>query len=426
MKSLLFILALLFASPAWATTYYVAATGGNDANSCAQAQSESTPKATMNAGVGCLSGGDTLQVKNGTYAESFTTAFPSGTVGNPTIINNFAGHAPVAKSTTGSTAWNLDNKSYITFDGIKFDGSNHTDSTGQVWRHTNGTNNITFKNFEMWGNIGSGFSMVAGAQTSNITIQDCIMRDMGGGSQNAGSYPVYNVNGVNVIIERCEIYNVARNGIKYGEGGSGDTASGEIRYNRIRDWGLLDTNPAQYGNPAIQTSNYAGNLKIHSNLIHTPRAACGSGVETFAIWIHNTNSNVEIMNNVLDSDGCANMYLIRMDGAPSAPVTMKNNVFIHSGSTGTVRNDTGETHVYATNRCDIAGTGCATTGAMGFVDEAGHNYNPTAGSALRDAGTDLGASYATDFAGVSRPQGAAWDIGAYEYSRRSFLPIIFQ
>jgi hypothetical protein len=33
----------------------------------------------------------------------------------------------------------------------------------------------------------------------------------------------------------------------------------------------------------------------------------------------------------------------------------------------------------------------------------------------RDKGVNLSSYYTTDFLGTSRPQGAAWDIGAFEY-----------
>ena len=48
------------------TTYYVSKSG-NDGNSCAQAQSPSTPKLTFASGLTCLSAGDTLIVHAGTY-----------------------------------------------------------------------------------------------------------------------------------------------------------------------------------------------------------------------------------------------------------------------------------------------------------------------------------------------------------------------
>ena len=57
------------ATRAEAATYYTALTG-NDANSCAHAQSISTPKRTVTAGVSCLQPGDTLYVRAGDIHES--------------------------------------------------------------------------------------------------------------------------------------------------------------------------------------------------------------------------------------------------------------------------------------------------------------------------------------------------------------------
>ncbi len=53
---------------AHAATYYVSKAGSNS-NSCAQAQSTSTSKLTINAGIGCLSAGDTLLVRAGTMTK---------------------------------------------------------------------------------------------------------------------------------------------------------------------------------------------------------------------------------------------------------------------------------------------------------------------------------------------------------------------
>jgi hypothetical protein len=43
------------------------------------------------------------------------------------------------------------------------------------------------------------------------------------------------------------------------------------------------------------------------------------------------------------------------------------------------------------------------------------SYALTVASPAKDAGVDLSSCFATDKHGVNRPQGAAWDIGAYEY-----------
>src|SRR5262245_55741700 len=80
-KALLFFI-ILAASPAWTATYYVSTTG-SDAHSCSITDSAGTNKLTVNAGLGCLSGGDTLIIHSGTYAEAINTTsgtnIPSGT-----------------------------------------------------------------------------------------------------------------------------------------------------------------------------------------------------------------------------------------------------------------------------------------------------------------------------------------------------------
>ncbi len=49
-----------------------------------------------------------------------------------------------------------------------------------------------------------------------------------------------------------------------------------------------------------------------------------------------------------------------------------------------------------------------------FVDEENVDYRPSENSPAIDAGQNLGAPYNIDITGVKRPQGAAYDIGAFE------------
>src|SRR5438132_6053065 len=86
-KLLLVMLFTMFPVLAHGATYYVAKTG-SDSNSCTSAQSQSTPKLTINAGIGCLSAGDTLIVKAGTYNETLPDVIPSGTSNGNTIVKS--------------------------------------------------------------------------------------------------------------------------------------------------------------------------------------------------------------------------------------------------------------------------------------------------------------------------------------------------
>jgi hypothetical protein len=74
------------------------------------------------------------------------------------------------------------------------------------------------------------------------------------------------------------------------------------------------------------------------------------------------------------------------------------------------------------NGVDIGGAGLVTqthpvTGSPAFVDPSADDYHLTIGSAARDAGDPAGVPPAPDHDadGVIRPQGAAADIGAYEW-----------
>src|SRR5262249_29397338 len=77
-KLLLAMFFTLFPVLVHGATYYVAKTG-SDSNSCSNAQSQSNPKLTINAGVGCLGAGDTLIIKSGVYDELLENVIPSGT-----------------------------------------------------------------------------------------------------------------------------------------------------------------------------------------------------------------------------------------------------------------------------------------------------------------------------------------------------------
>jgi hypothetical protein len=62
---------------------------------------------------------------------------------------------------------------------------------------------------------------------------------------------------------------------------------------------------------------------------------------------------------------------------------------------------------------EAAGASNLAVGANAFTNAAGHDYRPTATSLMVDAGVPIG-EVGTDREGISRPQGRAYDVGAYE------------
>jgi hypothetical protein len=61
------------------------------------------------------------------------------------------------------------------------------------------------------------------------------------------------------------------------------------------------------------------------------------------------------------------------------------------------------------------------TGAGSFTNAAAHNYTLVKGARAIDAGASI-ADVAADRQGMKRPQGSAWDVGAYEYPQVTQAP----
>jgi hypothetical protein len=104
------------ASPA-ETVYYIAPTG-SDANSCRAAQSPSTPKQTFASMWGCLSPGDVLIARNGTYNQELTA--PRGKAGTSAKPIRVRAETDGAVMINGSA--NLIANSYLTFEGLRMKG----------------------------------------------------------------------------------------------------------------------------------------------------------------------------------------------------------------------------------------------------------------------------------------------------------------
>ncbi len=130
MKSLLVAFFLLFATSINAATYYVSPSGTN--TTCTNASNVNTPAGPkLQFVMGCMVGGDTLIARGGNYEEplhkpGLNGMFPNGTATAPTIFKAFPGEI-VWLSTVKSDPWGaifeFDYNSYITFDGISWDGS---------------------------------------------------------------------------------------------------------------------------------------------------------------------------------------------------------------------------------------------------------------------------------------------------------------
>ena len=133
--------------------YYVSRQNGNDGNA---GTSSATAKATIGAGLGLMSDGDTLYIGPGIYRETFTdTDFTAGTSGNETKIigdpecQYLTSDTPGIVRVTGcgtdeiptsGVVWDSLPVAYLWIKNLNIDGSSNnyavqTSSTTQYWEN---------------------------------------------------------------------------------------------------------------------------------------------------------------------------------------------------------------------------------------------------------------------------------------------------
>ena len=186
---------------------------------------------------------------------------------------------------------------------------------------------------------------------------------------------------------------------------------------------LFDMSVANfYGPITVDTDQGSGimldGLRLHNNTI---RAATqniglvflGKGSSGSA----QTSKNVDIRNNVFISTTASRSMIYIETSATGVPAT-DMATFQSDYNTFDTNNYSTAFHLQGTN-FSFAGwqaMGWDANSAGGTPTFTGSEYALNATDALaRDAGTDLSAfAFSTDRLGTLRPQGAAWDIGAYE------------
>lgn len=392
--------ALLPTITACAATYYVAITG-SDANTCVQAQTATRAKQTIPAGVACLRGGDTLIVKAGTYLNQEITDPPAGSSSSYTIIKaDPAGARPVIipngsnyqrgfYCSKGSACHHIEVRGFeITkaYNSVKLYG----DSTLGFPHHVSLIDNILHDTVHTNVLICSSFT---GFEGGDHLIQNNTFYNTGVGNPGykPGHNTIYNT-GNRTIVEKNEFHNLA-NGV--GIWSQGILVQNVIiRSNVFYDIGRTSIDAWQRGNgsfSAIHVSVPGGGHKIYNNIIY--RSGDEPSFNGIKVWKANASDINYIYNNTI--------YDIKHPSAPAIRIVpaagqhlIKNNIAYLGGAGiigGTQSNNL--------------------TDDPSFANPANANFSLQRRSPAIDAGV---ATVPTDFAGISRPQGAGYDIGAYE------------
>jgi len=421
------------------TTYYVDRNNSqaSDSNSGTQA----LPWKTIQKAANTMVAGDTVLVQAGTYSERVSTA-RSGTAGNPVTFR--------ASGTVIMKGFSIDHD-YITVDGFEITNTGAQFSIfvfGSYCQILN--NNIHDSSPDAYGEIMLTWY--------NTIPQNCVIRGnhVWSSISYSGDFPAISLTGKNHLVEGNELGPI-KDADVFRPFGSGHI----IRRNYIHDLTMSPNSGAHsdifqvFGDNGGESYNivFENNLIVNSDgqMFMTSQ----DGVANIRDWDVRNNiwvnvavqgnigmPNFRFYNNVLYNVDWANGFALALynetwGAANNAKI--KNNIFIgpggldytggvpyvmESGLTG-VETDynyvTGDPSKGYPARDDFSEVHGINGGDPKFVNLAAWDFRLKQGSPAIDKGATLsGFNYDKD--GVSRPQGSAWDIGAYEYMSGSTPP----
>ena len=212
-----------FSAAARASTYYTATTG-SDNNSCDQAQDPSMAKLTIQAGLSCLSSGDRLIIKGGTYVESINNGvrqIPSGggSWESATAVQGEYGETVILQPAAGerNDPWAgqenviaVYDASWIIFDNLTLDAAN---ALFMAARFGSGAHHVRIVNSTLqngqYNCVYIDDSSVANIEVINSRVHDCQLSSVA--DHGHGIY----LHGSGHIVEGNEFYETAPNAQSY-------------------------------------------------------------------------------------------------------------------------------------------------------------------------------------------------------------------
>ncbi len=330
----MFLAAVVFSNLCEAAVYYVSASGGSDSSS----GTEAAPWATVQKAAAVLTAGDTVYIKNGTYALNThpTTKYlapvnsGSSTAGWITFAA-YPGHTSVLDGDNAvlpvGGLINIRNKEYIRISGLTV--QNVDDNAEGIGIYVENSRHIIIEKNHVRHTDSSGIQVFTkssqpGLPSADILIDGNDVEDTNLGGPNE-MITVSGVNRFEVCNNRVHNRTVGTNGgegldIKQG------AKNGSVHHNEI--WDLNTNRPGIYIDAWDQLTE---NIDVHSNHIHH--------IDTHGLYIGSERGgllrNVRIFNNIVHDNYRAGIYFpdeTSFSGKePLEGIVLVNNTFARNG-----------------------------------------------------------------------------------------------
>lgn len=432
-------------------TFYVAPTG-KDSNP----GSLSSPWRTIGKAVRTLQAGDVVYIKNGVYREwvELNQEANSGTAAQPIAYRAYPGHQPVLDGATIGNAYRG------LFEVV---GTDHIEISGLTIRnsrvagiHVRKSEGITIKKNRIERSKSSGIGAWRSRDivAENNVLEDCRIDPQGGNemltmASVTGFQVRYNqiywtdkdccgaTSGINIKQASTEgwvignqLTSLPASGI-YLDGWDGGNQDHHVAGNYIYNV-----------NTGISMGSERGgtlrNVRIYNNLIHY---VLFSGIRFQDVSEDGLRENIDIYHNTIVGSyghggagilvGTYNVRDIRLTNnlINFGPDTTSGQIKAYKPSAITSVNNLVYGPKLPTNNPKLIEITQGTiTADPRFVDPQHLNFHLRSDSPARDRGSPLDLDW--DYDGVRRPQGAGFDIGAYEYrilgpmDNKAFLPVV--
>jgi len=392
----------------------------------------------------CTFSGNSTKDGGGMFNWCSTPTVKNCTFTNNSAIDNGGGMYDLNSSSTVSNCTFTNNSSDYNGGGMHNSNSSTTVSNckftsnmakaGGGGMHNNGDSPIKVTNCTFTNNSSDryGGGMCNGASTpmvTNCTFSGNTAWD-GGGMYNWISSPT---------VTNCTFTN---NSADYNGGGMYDSNSSTTVSNckftnnmaKVSGGGMHNENSSSKVTNCTFTNNsanYAGGAMYNKN--SSPKVTnctfSGNTASTFGGAMYNTNSSPKVTNCTFTNNS-ANYFGGAMYNTNSSP--MVTNCIIWGNTPDAVSNSSSSstpTITYSDVSGGYSGTGNIDADPL-FADAAGEDLSLSTDSPCIDTGTDTSdVSYGgvtDDILTIFRPQGEAYDMGAYEFVDQGWSPIVMK